>query len=136
MEIIQIIWTILAGIGIATAYLWYNRRFLGTFVRKLLEIDASSPETAVTMEAVHCRLTGPLKAALREDGALHDSILTTKEEPVRYYIPPKKQAMLKTKYRNENNNPVSVILIFCLLIVVGVLFSVLYPIVTDFLDTL
>ncbi len=136
MEVTHIVWTILAGIAVASGILWYNRRFLGAFVHKLIEIDATSPETAVTMEELHCKESAPLKNALREDGALHDAILTTEEEPPRYYIAPKKLPMLKAKYRKENASVFSVILIICLLIVVGVLFAVLYPIVSDFAQSL
>lgn len=136
MDITHIVWTILAGIGIASAYLWYNRRFLGTFVLKLLEIDAVSPDTAVTMEDLHCTMTPPLKAALREGGALCEAVLSTEDDVPRYYIAPKKQAMLKAKYRNENNSLFSIILIICLLIVAGVLFTVLYPIVSDLVEKL
>ena len=46
MDITFIVWTLLTGIGAAIVYLWYQRRFVGDFVRKLLTIDAVSPETA------------------------------------------------------------------------------------------
>lgn len=136
MEITHIIWTILAGIAIASGVLWYNRRFLGAFIHKLIEIDATSPETAVTMEELHLTLSAPLKNALREDGSLHDAVLTTGDEPTRYYIAPKKLPMLKAKYRKENASIFSVILIICVLIIMGVLFTVLYPIVADFAKSL
>ncbi len=136
MEITHIVWTILAGIAVASGILWYNRRFLGAFVHKLIEIDATTPETAVTIEELHLAQSAPLKNALREDGTLHDSILSTDEEPPRYYIAPKKLPMLKAKYRKENASIFSVILIICLLIVTGVLFTVLYPIVSDFAQSL
>ena len=136
MDIIHSVWTILAGIAIASVILWYNRRFLGALVHKLIEIDATSPETAVSLEELHCKETAPLKNALREDGSLHDAILATEDQPPRYYIAPKKLSMLKAKYRKENASIFSVILIICLLIVTGVLFTVLYPIVSDFAQSL
>ncbi|MBQ3003255.1 MAG: hypothetical protein IJD82_05950 [Clostridia bacterium] len=136
MEVTHIIWTILAGIAVASGVLWYNRRFLGAFVHRLIEIDATSPETAVTIEELHLTQSAPLKNALREDGSLHDAILSTADEPPRYYIAQKKLPMLKAKYRKENASIFSVILIICLLIVTGVLFTVLYPIVSDFAQSL
>ena len=136
MEITHIVWTVLAGIAIAAGILWYNRRFLGAFVCKLIQIDATSPETAVTLEELHCKESAPLKNALREDGSLCDAILTTQDVPPRYYIAPKKLSMLKAKYRKENASIFGVILIICLLIVIGVLFTVLYPIVSDFAKSL
>ncbi len=136
MEITHIIWTILAGIAVASGILWYNRRFLGTFIHRLIEIDATSPETAVTMDELHLKQSVPLKNALREDGTLHDAVFSTEDDPPRYYIAQKKLPMLKAKYRKESASVFSVILIVCLLIVVGILFSVLYPIVSDFAQSL
>ena len=135
MELTHIVWTVLAGIAIASAVFWYNHRFLGAFVRRLIEIDATSPETAVSLQDLHCKMSISLKNALREDGSLYESVLTTEDEPTRYYIAPKKLSMLKAKYRKNNTSIFAVILIFCLLVIVGVLFSVLYPLVEGFANS-
>lgn len=136
MDITHIVWTVLAGVAVAAGILWYNRRFLGAFVHKLIEIDATSPETAVSLEELHCKESAPLKNALHEDGSLADAVLATQDVPPRYYIAPKKLSMLKAKYRKENASIFGIILIVCLLAVVGVLFSVLYPIASDFANSL
>lgn len=133
MDITFVVWTVLTGIGIAIVYLWYQRKFVGSFVRKLLTIDACSPETAVSIEELHCKMTPPLQLALREEGALQDAVLKTEEETPRYYVVPEKKKMLEAKYKNENVGFFAVLLGICILVAVGVLFTVLYPVLSDFL---
>jgi len=133
MDVTFAVWTVLAGIGAAIVYLWYQRRFVGDFVRKLLTIDADSPETAVSMEELHCKMTPPVQMALREEGALQDAVLKTEEETPRYYVAPAKKKMLASKYKNENVGFFAVLLGLCILVAVGVLFTVLYPVLSNFL---
>lgn len=133
MDVTFAVWTVLTGIGVAIVYLWYQRRFVGDFVRKLLTIDAASPETAVTLEELHCKMTPPLQLALREEGSLHGAVLKVEGDETRYYAAPGKQAMLKAKYRSENVGFFAVLLGICILVVVGILFTVLYPVLSDFL---
>lgn len=131
-----IVWMILGGIGVAAIYLWYVRNFVGVLVRKLLEIDAASPETAVSLSAIHCRMTPPLRLALREGGALDGIVLQTKgtEGETLYYLAPEKADMAKAKYRNEGTTVFFLLLIIGLLVLIGVLFTVFYPKVADFLQ--
>ncbi len=136
MSVTEILWMVLAGIGCAAVYLWYSRRFLGKFVRKLIEIDASSPETAVSPELIHCRLTPFLRMALREGGALYETVLRVSEQEERYYIDPKKLAVTKAKYRDEKTNLPFLLLILCLLMIFGLLFTFLYPKLADVLQAL
>ena len=135
-DVTAIVWMILGGIGVASVYLWYSRSFVGVLVRKLLEIDATSPETAVSLDAIHCRLTPPLRLALREGGALDGIVLQRKEnsEEALYYLAPEKADMAKAKYRNEGTTVFFLLLVIGLLVLIGVLFTVLYPKVADFLQ--
>ena len=135
-DVIGIVWLLLGGIGIAAIYLWYVRSFVGGLVRKLAEIDATSPETAVTLTAIHCRLTPPLRLALREGGALHETVLQTEgsDGQMRYYLSPEKAEMAKAKYRNEGTSVFSLLLVIGSLVLVGVLFTFLYPKISEFLQ--
>ena len=138
MEIASILWMILAGIGIAAVYLWYTRSFVGKLVRKLIEIDACSPETAVSLSALHCRMTPPLRMALREGGSLAETVLCVENEggePL-YYLAPEKLQMAKAKYRNEGTSVFFLLLAVGVLVLLGVLFTVLYPKITAFLQGL
>lgn len=134
-DVIGIVWMILGGIGVAAVYLWYSRNFVGGLVRKLAEIDATSPEAAVALSAVHCRMTPPLRVALREGGALHETVLQIKgDRETLYYLSPEKAEMAKAKYRHEGTTVFTLLLVIGLLVLVGVLFTVLYPVLSDFLQ--
>lgn len=134
-DVTAIVWMILGGIGVASVYLWYSRSFVGVLVRKLLEIDATSPEAAVPLSAIHCRLTPPLRLALREGGALDGIVLQTDGDgEILYYLAPEKADMAKAKYRNEGTSVFFLLLVIGLLILVGVLFTVLYPKLSGFLQ--
>ena len=132
MSVIHVVWTVLVGFGGAVIYHWYSNRFVGKFVRKLLEIDAVEADAAVSMEDMHCKMTPALRMALREDGALYDAVKMTDEESPRYYILPEKKEMLRAKYEAEGVGFVSVILWLCLLVVIGVVFSIVYPPMADY----
>lgn len=136
MDVTHIVWTVLAGIGGAVVYHWYSSRFVGKFVRKLLEIDADQADTAVSMEELHCKMTPPLMLALREDGALYGIVEKTDGEIPRYYVRSEKKKMLRAKYGTEGAGLASVILWICLLIVLGVVFSIVYPPISDYFSGL
>ena len=70
------------------------------------------------------------------DGTLYEAVLKTEEETPRYYVAPEKKKMLAAKYKNENVGFFAVVLGVCILVAVGVLFTVLYPVLSDFLDSL
>lgn len=134
-DVIGIVWLLLGGVGVAVVYLWYTRSFVGGLVRKLAEIDATSPETAVALPAIHCRLTPPLRLALREGGALDGIVLHTKgADETLYYLSPEKAEMAKAKYRNEGTTVFTLLLVIGLLVLVGILFTFLYPKISDFLQ--
>ncbi len=133
---VAIVWMILAGIGVASVYLWYSRAFPGKLVRKLLEIDATSPETAVSLETLHVRLTPPLRFALREGGALQDVVLSLPSEGggKLYYLSPDRRDKAKAKYRNEGNSILLVLFAIAALLLIGLLFYYLYPVVSGWLS--
>ena len=133
MNVTHVVWTILAGIGGAVMYHWYSNRFVGRFVRKLLEIDAVQMDAAVSAEDLHLKMSPALMLALREDGALYGSVAKTEGDTPRYYILPEKKEMLNAKYGKEGTGLASAILWICLLIVVGVVFSFVYPPISNYL---
>ncbi len=132
MTVVGIVWTILAGVGVAVFYLWYVRRYVGVFVRKLIEIDATSEETAVSLAELHCKKTLPLRRALRKDGSLSSTVKTVQGNPTRYYLPKKQLDRAKSKYRKENASVPFLLLSVCLLIVIGALFTLIYPLFPQF----
>lgn len=135
-DITWIVWMLLVGVGVAAIYLWYSRNFVGELVRKLIEIDAASPEAAVSLPAIHCRLTPPLRLAMREGGALHGIVLQTRgsDGEALYYLSPQKKEMAKAKYRKEGTTVFTLLLVIGFLVLLGILFTVFYPKIITFLQ--
>lgn len=134
--VVSIVWLTLIGVGVAAVCLWYSRTFPGKLVRKLLEIDATSPETAVSLETLHCRMTPPLRLALREGGALQDLVLSLPSEDggTLYYLSPDRRDKAQAKYRKEGTGFLPVLFAVAGLLLVGLLFHYLYPVVSDWLS--
>ncbi len=47
-----VVWSLFVGIMLAGAIAVYNKRYLGGFVRKLIEEEAYTPETALTLDEI------------------------------------------------------------------------------------
>lgn len=128
MGIEQILWILLAGIGIATFYVYYLRRFVGKFVRALAEIDAVGKDAAVSMDDLHLKMTLPLRLALRENGSLKNEVGREKAgDTVRYYIFPEKLTMMKAKYRKENLPLLFLLIVLLAITAVGLILTHFYP---------
>ncbi len=132
-SVVTIVWLMLIGIGVAVVCHWYSRTFPGKLVRKLLEIDATSPETAVSLETLHCRMTPPLRLALREGGALQDLVISLPSEDggTLYYLSPDRRDKAQAKYRKEGSGFLPVLLAIIGLLLFGLLFQSLYPALSE-----
>ena len=113
MDITVMIWMFALGAAIAMIVMYYNIRFLGRLVRKLIEIDATSPETALTLEEINIKLSPAIKRSLRPGTSFSETVLRT--EDGRYYIAPDKLSMAKSKYRGKDVNLVFILISFVLL---------------------
>lgn len=120
MDINAIVWMFVLGASVAMCISYYNVRFLGRLVRKLIEIDASSPESALTLDELGIKITPALKYSLRPGTSFSETVLKTEDD--RYYIAPDKLAMAKTKYRGKDTT--IVFLLLCLFGLIVVAFAV------------
>ncbi|MBQ8896593.1 MAG: hypothetical protein IJY88_07370 [Clostridia bacterium] len=111
MEITTLIWMFVLGASVAMCICYYNSRFLGRLVRKLIEIDATSPETALSLDELDLKMTPALKYSLRPGTSFSQTVLKTADD--RYYIAPDRLSMAKTKYRGKDTT--IVFLLICLL---------------------
>ncbi len=125
MDITVIIWMFALGAAIAMCVMYYNIRFLGRLVRKLIEIDATSPESALTLEEIDIKLSPALKHSLRPGTSFSETVLRT--EDGRYYIAPDKLSMAKSKYRGKDVNLVFMLLTFILLAVFAYALTLILP---------
>ncbi len=125
MDITVIIWMFTLGAAIAMAIMYYNIRFLGRLVRKLIEIDATSPESALTLEEIDMKLSPALKHSLRPGTNFSETVLRT--EDGRYYIAPDRVSMAKSKYRGKDVNLVFILISFVFLLIFAYVLTLILP---------
>lgn len=63
-----ILWLLMIGFAVAAVAVYCSNRFLGGFVRALLAVDATSPESALTMKELGVKSNPLLRAALGRKG--------------------------------------------------------------------
>ena len=76
-----IVWSLFIGIMVAGAIAVYNKRFLGGFVRKLIEEEAFSPEKALTLEELGFENNKLLQREILK-GVIFKSIVYEKDDEV------------------------------------------------------
>ena len=125
MDIGSLSWMFMIGAAIAMVIMYYNARFLGRLVRKLIQIDATSPESAMPLSELGLKITPALKHSLRPGTSFSETVLKTEDD--RYYIAPDKLSMAKAKYRGKDTTIVFVLLCILALVVVAFAFSKILP---------
>lgn len=125
MDITTIIWMFMLGAAVATVVVYYNSRFLGRFVRALLDIDATSPESALTPDELGVKMTYAIKHALKPGTAFSQTVIKTEDN--RYYIAPDKVGLAKMKYRGKDTTIVFVLLILVILALVALALTYIFP---------
>ncbi len=125
MDITTIVWlcTIGACIGILSVY--YNSNFLGKMVRALISIDATSPESALSLEELNIKLTPPLKRALRPGTSFSQTVIKTDND--KYYILEKRIPMAKVKYREKEASLGFVLISILILVIAAMALSYILP---------
>ena len=125
MEITTIVWMFVIGISVAMCVSYYNSRFLGRLVRKLLEIDATSPEAALTLDELGLKESPALKTSLRPGTSFSETVIKT--EDGRFYIAPDKVDIAKSKYRGKDITIVFLFLCLVALVAVGLVLAYILP---------
>jgi len=125
MEVSTLIWMFMIGASVAMVVMYYNARFLGRLVRKLIQIDASSPESAMSLDELGIKMTPALKYSLRPGTSFSETVLNTVDN--RYYIAPDKFEMAKAKYRGKDTTIVFILLCIIALAIVAFAFSKILP---------
>ncbi len=125
MTINTLLWLCAAGISAAILVSYYNSRFLGKFVRALLDIDATSPESAISLEDLGVKMNYAVKNSMRPGKSLTHIINKTEDD--KYYIIPEKAKMAKSKYRGKDISIVYVSLIIATILVICLLLTFAFP---------
>lgn len=129
MELKTIIWMFMLGVAVATISVYYNSRFLGRIVRALLDIDATSPQSAIKLDELGLKLTPALRNSLKPGTSFSQIVIKTEDD--RYYIAPDKVSLAKAKYRGKDITIVFVILILVILAICALAMTYVFPEVID-----
>ena len=142
----QVLWPMLAGIVLAAAIVLLNKKLFGRIVRRLIELRAFTPQTAVTLREAGLRETRVLRFALREKSAFRKLVHTclpaqepaesaSKEQKetlasLRFYLPEENCDRASLQYDNNGASFLGVFLA-CILFFAAIL--ILLTIVPDFI---
>lgn len=66
----MVIWCMFIGLMLATIFMYYQKRVIGAFVRKLLSSDATDQASAKTLSELGYARNYSIRSALRGGGAL------------------------------------------------------------------
>lgn len=113
------------GCAVATAMVYYNNRFLGKLVRALIDIDATSPESAISAQELGIKITPALSRALRPDSSFSEIVIKTADG--RYYIAPDRLSLAKVKFRGKDTTIIFVLLTFIILALVTLALTYIFP---------
>ena len=120
----RILWLLLTGVVVACIIALIMRRALGSFVRKLLESGADTPENAVSLSDLGVKETGYLRSCLKGRGPLSTVVSATEESPARYYISEKNVPHAKSKFKKESFS--LPLIIVCVLLLAGAAVGAFY----------
>ncbi|HAN20963.1 MAG: hypothetical protein A2Y15_03115 [Clostridiales bacterium GWF2_36_10] len=127
-----ILWAFVIGIGIGTIYTFYTKLVLGKLVRKLIEIDACSPETAISLEKLGYKMNKMVEIELRKGKSYSETVVIDKDG--NYFINPGQLKKAKIKYRNEGTSLFLLLVILCILSIVAVFSTYVFPEVIEKID--
>lgn len=129
MTIEYVLWAFMIGVAIATVYTFYTKRILGTLVRKLIAIDACSPETAISLEQLNYKLNSAVRYSLRKGTSFSDTVLI--DDNGNYYINPRNLNKAKIQYRNEGTSVYLLLVTLVVLLGVALISTYIYPQVAE-----
>ena len=133
MDINTILWMFMLGICAAIITVYYNNRFLGRIIRKLIEIDATNADSALSPKELGVKITPFVKYALRPGTSFSQTVLTT--EDGKYYIADNKVDMAKAKYSGKESSLLFVIICILLLLLVTFALTAVFPDIVDSFST-
>ena len=146
-----IIWSMYAGILLATFYSYYQKRIIGGFVQHMMKKGANSIDNAKTLEelgyhrhtAIRRELTkpAPLRKMVWEVDDNHQEgedgvIFCAREKALdlnlgRFYIPEEKRIEAELRYATKGNDVFSVILSIAVFFVLSVLACAFLPTIIE-----
>lgn len=125
IELDYIIWAFVIGFSLAAVYMFYIKKVQGDLVRKLISIDACSPETAISLDRIHYKMNAFVKSELRKKNSLSETVKVT--ESGLYYINPEMLEKAKIKYKNDVMTILVLVIFLFLIAGLGLLATYILP---------
>lgn len=133
----MIVTSFLIGIIIASAAILYRQRFLGGIVRNILQKNALSEDSALTMEELGYNPKNILyRFALRNNSTFEKTVHRTAEMPVRYYIPREIKDREEIRFRKKGNDFLGIILAVIVFIAIAFISLTIIPWFKDALSNI
>lgn len=133
----MIVTSFLIGIIIASAAILYRQRFLGGIVRNILQKNALSEESALTMEELGYNPKNIFyRYALRNNSTFEKTVHRTAEMPIRYYIPQEIKDREEIRFRKKGNDYLGIILAVIVFIAIAFISLTVIPWFKDALSNI
>ncbi|MBQ8742521.1 MAG: hypothetical protein IJZ03_04060 [Clostridia bacterium] len=146
-EINTVVWGLAVGVIISLIFIYFNRVVLGGFVRKLIESDALSVDTALTVDELGYGKNFWIKRALLGSGAFRKIVFEIGDEihiaseghsfsarttPIdlataRFYIAKENKTMAEIRYDRQGASIFTVIASVIIVLVVAYLATLFVP---------
>ena len=137
----MIVWPMFAGFVVACFAAMYNKKVIGAFVRRLMELKAFDRESAVTLEGCGFLRNRFVRFALRRRGTLRRTVAScdaasgeiaddSSAIPVtalKFFIPDDKQEKADMMYGSDGTSIVIVLFAILLFLVLAVLSFTVVP---------
>lgn len=151
-----LVWALFIGFVIASFMIFYHKRIIGAFVRALLEKQASSPESALSIYDLGFEKNALVKNALRSDTTLRrlvwelDDNMQKREDGVifsarssrldvnnaKFYIPEENRIRAELRYSAKGTDVFAIIIAIVLFMAVAYAALLLIPMISDLVTSM
>ena len=119
-----VLWAFMIGVSVAALYVFFVRKKLGGFVRKLLQNNAFTPESALSMEELGEKPSFFLRRTLRIGSVFSRTVLCEND---RYYIPEECVQKAESKYKANTGGVVILLVAIALFAIVTLVCVYVFP---------
>lgn len=121
----SIVWPLVIGAFISVVISLVNKRTVGKLIKKLIELKATTPESAISLEEAGLSKNGYLRYATRPTSTLMNLISITDDKKL--YISEEKSFRAETTYVSDRASYVTIIVAAVIFIAAGILMNNVIP---------
>ena len=121
----NVLLAICAGLALAVMYMYYIKRVHGGLVKKLLDADALSEQSAVSIESLGYKHPSALMRSLREGSTLAKTVRTTPDGKL--YVPQEEVETAERKYGGGSMTFFVMIILLLVMLLVALVSVYVFP---------